>query len=157
MASRLATRLSALLLALLAGAAAASPAQRLGEAVRIPTISYQDRELIDYSQFAHFNQFLRDNYPRVFDALEVETVNGFSLLLRWPGSDPALAPVLFTAHTDVVPVEPGTEGDWQHPPFAGVVADGPLRDVDEAMAYGFPVWARSLTSRTARGPRASPA
>ena len=34
---------------------------------------------------------------------------------------------------------------------AGVVADGPLRDVDEAMAYGYPVWARSLTSRTARG------
>ena len=25
---------------------------------------------------------------------------------------------------DVVPIEPGTEGDWQHPPFAGVVADG---------------------------------
>jgi len=34
---------------------------------------------------------------------------------------------------------------------AGVIADGPLRDVDEAMAYGFPVWARSLTSLTARG------
>ncbi|MBO9512522.1 MAG: RraA family protein [Variovorax sp.] len=34
---------------------------------------------------------------------------------------------------------------------AGVVADGPLRDVDEAMAYEFPVWSRSLTSRTARG------
>lgn len=34
---------------------------------------------------------------------------------------------------------------------AGVVADGPLRDVDEAFAFEFPVWARSLTSRTARG------
>ncbi|SEB24866.1 RraA family protein [Variovorax sp. YR216] len=34
---------------------------------------------------------------------------------------------------------------------AGVVADGPLRDVDEAMAYEFPVFSRSLTSRTARG------
>lgn len=34
---------------------------------------------------------------------------------------------------------------------AGVVADGPLRDVDEAVACGFPVWARSLTCRTARG------
>ncbi|NML44731.1 RraA family protein [Ramlibacter sp. G-1-2-2] len=33
----------------------------------------------------------------------------------------------------------------------GVVADGPLRDVDEAIAYGFPVFSRSLTSRTARG------
>ena len=34
---------------------------------------------------------------------------------------------------------------------AGVVADGPLRDVDEAIGYELPVWARSLTSRTARG------
>ncbi|MBB3181647.1 RraA family protein [Variovorax sp. Sphag1AA] len=34
---------------------------------------------------------------------------------------------------------------------AGVVADGPLRDVDEAMAYEFPIFSRSLTSRTARG------
>lgn len=34
---------------------------------------------------------------------------------------------------------------------AGVVADGPLRDVDEAIAFGFPVFARSLTSFTARG------
>jgi 4-hydroxy-4-methyl-2-oxoglutarate aldolase len=33
----------------------------------------------------------------------------------------------------------------------GVVADGPLRDVDEAIAYAFPVFSRSLTSRTARG------
>ena len=34
---------------------------------------------------------------------------------------------------------------------AGVVADGPLRDVDEAIGYEFPVFSRSLTSRTARG------
>ncbi len=34
---------------------------------------------------------------------------------------------------------------------AGVVADGPLRDVDEAIAYAFPIFSRSLTSRTARG------
>lgn len=35
--------------------------------------------------------------------------------------------------------------------LAGVVADGPLRDVDEAIAYEFPIYSRSLTSRTARG------
>jgi regulator of RNase E activity RraA len=34
---------------------------------------------------------------------------------------------------------------------AGVVADGPVRDIDEAQAYGFPVFARELTARTARG------
>jgi 4-hydroxy-4-methyl-2-oxoglutarate aldolase len=34
---------------------------------------------------------------------------------------------------------------------AGVVADGPVRDVDEADEHGFPVFARSVTARTARG------
>ena len=34
---------------------------------------------------------------------------------------------------------------------AGVVADGPVRDIDEARHYGFAVFARRLTSLTARG------
>jgi len=34
---------------------------------------------------------------------------------------------------------------------AGVVADGPVRDIDEALAYDFPVFSRNLTSFTARG------
>ncbi|HXH26167.1 MAG TPA: RraA family protein [Vicinamibacterales bacterium] len=33
----------------------------------------------------------------------------------------------------------------------GVIVDGPTRDVDEARAYDFPVFARDHTSRTARG------
>jgi regulator of RNase E activity RraA len=35
--------------------------------------------------------------------------------------------------------------------IAGVVADGPVRDIDEARAYDFPVYCRTLTARTARG------
>ncbi len=35
--------------------------------------------------------------------------------------------------------------------IAGVVVDGPVRDLDEARAYAFPVYCRSLTARTARG------
>lgn len=35
--------------------------------------------------------------------------------------------------------------------IAGVVVDGPVRDIDEARAYGFPVYCRALTARTARG------
>lgn len=35
--------------------------------------------------------------------------------------------------------------------IAGVVADGPVRDIDEARSYDFPVFTRSLTARTARG------
>ena len=34
---------------------------------------------------------------------------------------------------------------------AGVIAEGPVRDIDEARAYAFPVYARALTARTARG------
>jgi regulator of RNase E activity RraA len=33
----------------------------------------------------------------------------------------------------------------------GVVADGPVRDIDEARGYDFPVFCRALTARTARG------
>jgi len=34
---------------------------------------------------------------------------------------------------------------------AGVVCDGPVRDIDEARALGFPIFARTLTARTGRG------
>lgn len=34
---------------------------------------------------------------------------------------------------------------------AGVVADGPVRDIDEAIGYDFPVFSRGLTAFTARG------
>jgi len=115
--------LPALLLAASFNHAEASPAERLGEAVRIQTVSYQDKSQINYAEFERFHEFLRGTYPRVFGELDVEVVNDYSLLIRWPGSDPGVQPILFTAHMDVVPVEPGTEQDWQHPAFEGVVAD----------------------------------
>ncbi|MCP3716400.1 RraA family protein [Paraburkholderia sp. CNPSo 3281] len=34
---------------------------------------------------------------------------------------------------------------------AGVVADGPVRDIDEAIGYELPVFSRATTARTARG------
>jgi regulator of RNase E activity RraA len=34
---------------------------------------------------------------------------------------------------------------------AGVIVDGPARDIDEAQGYGFPLFARSRTPHTARG------
>jgi regulator of RNase E activity RraA len=34
---------------------------------------------------------------------------------------------------------------------AGVVADGPVRDIDEARGHGFSIFSRQLTARTARG------
>ena len=34
---------------------------------------------------------------------------------------------------------------------AGVIADGPVRDIDEARGLGFPIFAAQFTARTARG------
>lgn len=116
--------ITVLLLVSVTSQAGTSPAERLAEAVRIKTISHQDRSKVDLNEFRRFHEFLQATYPRVFTQLEVETVNDYSLLIRWPGSNLELPPVLFTAHMDVVPVEPGTEGDWQHPAFAGIIADG---------------------------------
>jgi carboxypeptidase PM20D1 len=116
--------LPALLLASVVSYAGVNPAERLGEAIQFQTVSFQDRSQIDLNEFRRFHAFLRGAFPLVFAQLEVETVNDYSLLIRWPGSNPELPPILFAAHMDVVPVEPGTEVDWEHPPFAGVVADG---------------------------------
>jgi regulator of RNase E activity RraA len=33
----------------------------------------------------------------------------------------------------------------------GIIADGPVRDIDEARAYDLPIYSRALTARTARG------
>ena len=105
-------------------AAQAGPEERLAEAVQYPTISHQDESLLDKAAFAGMKQYLVDTYPRVFEELEVEWINEYSPLLIWRGSEPSSGTILFTAHTDVVPIEPGTEGDWDHPPFSGVIVDG---------------------------------
>ena len=104
--------------------AVASPAERLAETVRFPTVSSQDPAAVDYAAFAALNDYLKATYPRVFDQLALEIVNDYSLLLTWSGSDPSAGAILFTAHTDVVPIEPGTETDWTHPPFDGVIDGG---------------------------------
>ena len=117
-------RLGLALLLVIPAAWGNTPAENLAEAVRFKTISFQDRAQIDYQQFDALNTFLTETYPRVFSQLQVESVSEYSWLIRWPGTDKTLSPILFTAHTDVVPVEPGTEGDWSHPAFAGIVADG---------------------------------
>ncbi|PNH04406.1 Carboxypeptidase S [Tetrabaena socialis] len=69
---------------------------------------------------------LERSYPLVWKSMNVERVGAgnFSLLLTWAGSDPSLPATLFVSHYDVVPVSPGTEGQWKHPPFGAEIADG---------------------------------
>lgn len=97
--------------------------RRLAEALRIPTLSHEDRGRFDAAAFEAFAAHLRRSFPRAHRALALERV-GPSLLYTWTGRDASRPPMLLLAHLDVVPVEPGTEAGWTHPPFAGVVAGG---------------------------------
>jgi carboxypeptidase PM20D1 len=94
----------------------------LGAAVRIPTVSTIDG--VDEALFAEFRALLHRTYPLVHARLALEVFGDHTLLFTWTGSDPEANPFLLMAHQDVVPVEPGTESDWEQPPFSGVVADG---------------------------------
>ena len=99
-------------------------ARHLAEAVRIRTISHQDPRDNDTAEWERLHQWLQDSYPAAHAAMTRELVAGHTLVYTWPGTDPALPAVVLMAHHDVVPVTPGTERDWKHPPFDGVVAEG---------------------------------
>ena len=99
-------------------------ARRLSQAIQIQTVSHQDPAENQIAEWDRLHAWLASTYPAAHAAMTRETVAGHGLVYTWPGTEPALPPIILMAHQDVVPVTPGTEGDWRHPPFAGVVADG---------------------------------
>ena len=102
----------------------AGAATRLGEAVRLRTISSRDDAALNADQFTQFHALIQAKFPKVHATLKREVVADLSLLYTWEGSNPKAEPIMLLAHQDVVPVAPGTEGDWQVPPFSGEVKDG---------------------------------
>ena len=89
--------------------------------IRIPTVSDWDPAREDRSTFETILAELRERFPRLHAACDVERIGGDALLVRWPGRTRE-APVVLMAHLDVVPV--GDASAWTHPPFAGDLADG---------------------------------
>jgi carboxypeptidase PM20D1 len=98
--------------------------ERLAGGVRIPTISAAESPAADSNSFDRFHQFLEESFPQVHRLLTREHIGGHSLLFTWQGLDRTARPMLLMAHLDVVPVEPGTEKSWKHPPFSGQIAEG---------------------------------
>ncbi len=104
----------------------AAAAESLGAAIRIQTVTYAsgdpkpgaDQPWID------LEAALKARYPAIFEKMTMEKVLTHAMLMTWAGTDPSLPPVILMAHQDVVPVNPGTDADWTHGPFGGVVADG---------------------------------
>jgi carboxypeptidase PM20D1 len=101
----------------------ARAAQRLSQAVQIPTVRHQNRADDVDAEWTRLHAFLETAYPAAHAAMTRDELASRTLVYTWPGSDPSLAPIVLMAHQDVVPVTPGTEGDWKHPPFAGVIAE----------------------------------
>jgi carboxypeptidase PM20D1 len=110
-------------------------AAHLGEAVRYRTVSQSDG-LVDLQVFEDFQSWIQETYPSFSLATTAERFGpgGKTVVRTWPGRDPNLAPVLFIAHADVVPVEEGTEVEWTWPPFSGKVA--PCQDTPGDCVWG---------------------
>lgn len=110
--------------------------ERLGAAVNVPTVSYDDNDDVDkdprWHAFVALHEVLRTQFPRVYvyiaciyfecadlqyrhDKMNLEKVNSYGLLYTLPGSSQNLKPLLIMAHQDVVPVPDPTK--WSHPPF----------------------------------------
>ncbi len=113
-------------------AADARAIDRLRALVRIPTMSRPTSGPGPRADRDTFEQFIAELpvlYPRVHESLtrerhgtDPEGGDAYSLLYRWPGSDPAGAstPTVLMAHYDVVPA---SEDGWQHPPFSAEVIE----------------------------------
>lgn len=91
-------------------------AQHLSEAVRFETVSPPEPQRREYKPFDDFLAWAEATYPE-FHELEKTVVETHTVLFKWQGTSPDLKPVLLAAHYDVVPVVPGTEESWTHPPL----------------------------------------
>ncbi|KKP05777.1 hypothetical protein THAR02_02151 [Trichoderma harzianum] len=92
--------------------------------VQVDSICYDDLGDFDtddrWKPFDEIPKVLKENYPLIYDKAWIETVNRFGLVYTIEGTDTSLAPILLTAHQDVVPVENATLEDWEYPPFDAV-------------------------------------
>ena len=99
-------------------------AERLAAAIRFKTISDANAPDQNADAFAKLHAHIVASFPAFHAVARREVIAKYSLLYTWEGSDPKAAPIALLAHQDVVPIAPGSEGDWQAPPFDGVIRDG---------------------------------
>ena len=93
-------------------------------ALLLATVSHHYAVKTDWAVFEKYHELMRELFPLVHRELQLTKINRYSLLYRWPGRDSTKKPILFISHMDVVPVEEGTEKDWEEKPFSGAQKDG---------------------------------
>lgn len=102
-------------------------AQNLSRAIQFRTITLAsgDPRPGQEGEWLALHAWLEETYPAAHAAMTKELVPGtLTLLYTWQGTDPSLKPLLLMAHQDVVPVNIGTESDWEGEPFDGAIIDG---------------------------------
>ena len=91
--------------------------------IRCKTVSHQDAALDDAAEFAKLEALLPGLFPNVHRVCAFEKIGARSLLFRWRGHSDK-APLVLTAHYDVVPA---ADGSWSFDPFAADLAGGDIR------------------------------
>ena len=97
-------------------------AKRLSVAVQFKSIWTPKDE--HAAEFNGLQRHIEQSFPAAHAAMQRQLLGQHALLYTWPGSDAQAEPIALLAHQDVVPIAPGTEADWQAPPFSGAVKDG---------------------------------
>lgn len=95
--------------------------QHLSDSVKFKTISTENVKNVDYEEFDLFKKYLEETYPKIYENLEFQEINEYSLLFKWSGTDTEAKPIGLAGHYDVVPVAKGTESAWEQDPFSGQV------------------------------------
>jgi carboxypeptidase PM20D1 len=97
--------------------------ERLGAAVRVRSVASEASDAVGEAELERMADFVLERFASLATWCELERHEA-SIVVRWPGSEPGLDPLLLLAHLDVVPVDPATLEEWRFPPFSGEVAAG---------------------------------
>jgi carboxypeptidase PM20D1 len=98
-----------------------TPIDRFRALLQIPTMSRLDPAEVKWEHFRSFIDRVAELYPKLHATLELELIDGHTMLFRWRGAS-SDSPSVLMAHYDVVPA---TDEGWQHPPFsATLVGEG---------------------------------
>ncbi|MEX1377956.1 MAG: M20 family peptidase [Eubacteriales bacterium] len=103
-------------------------AKHLSGAIQYKTVSTPDPENTDWKEFEKLREYLVKTYPKIHEVMEREVISEHSLLYKWSGKNADKLPLALLSHMDVVPVMPGTEGDWEQEAFSG--------HIDETCVWG---------------------
>jgi carboxypeptidase PM20D1 len=100
--------------------------EHLQKAIQCQTVSFEDSTNWTPAPFVAFRQLIETAFPLVHSKLSREVISTYSYLYKWEGKNASLAPYIFLAHQDVVPVEESTKDKWTSEPFGGVIKDNAI-------------------------------